>query len=201
MKEDMELICKILNHSINEIYYKAIDNIIRKHPTISYKTVKEAIGEFDIGEEIQLLLYEAYTLLDLIKEAGISENNYSNMAKQYKHASKKILKLSLEKNIIYMLPKPSRVVYYLAYILHQHFHINQDEIKYILDILLPTREPNKSRMPKNKEDLNKKIQNSCELQKHLANTNEGLQKKLAYFTLSIFIFDEMNHYSHLVYDI
>lgn len=190
-----------INQSALEKTFNIFIRTIKESNDIDYKplnVLEEYYDGYSFNSFDGIIIFECYTLIQIIKKYNITDNNYISKEKVFDNAVKSIEGLTPKKLRISMLPKPSRVLYVLKYYLHHHFNIDKDTTKAILDVVTD-KNPKNSRMPRNNEDFNEEIKLSNDVNDYKFNTTEG-REKWQYFNLSIFILQEFKEFRNIVYD-
>lgn len=190
---------KILEESIENTYKKYYDDLITKNKKYSINDIENYIfKDLRIKNDYQLMIIilESFYLFKVIISVGLNEDNYSKKEKIFNNALLTIKELSPYTETIKMLPRPSKVKYYLSYLLNNFFKIEKSEIHYILDIVFE-KNSIMSRLPKKNQKLNQTINDCLFRQEYAFNNTEGL-KKFQYFGISIFIFEELTNFKNLI---
>ncbi len=190
-----------IHQSALEKTFNILIRTIKESNNIDYEPLNVLRKDYDGYQHesfVGIIIFECYTLLQIIKNAGITEDNYKTQEEKFNRAAENIKKLSNLNCDIPMLPKLSRVLYVLKYYLHHHFDTDKTTTKYILDEIAD-REPNHSRMPRNNENLNEEIALINAVNDYKFNTHEG-KEKWQYFVMSIFSLQEFKEFKNLVYN-
>jgi len=145
---------KLFNSPCNEsIQEEEKINIIKKNNSFNYTALDDLDSDMlpCCNAKVRLLVYECYTLLQIIKERGITEDNYQGKEETLNRALSTIEELAGKKlNITMLLPRPSSVTYLLQDCIKNSGGDNTC-ITHILDIVLEKKVCT-SRMPKKKLD-------------------------------------------------
>ena len=181
---EMEVKLQVIKES-NKINYDNLD-CLNHYPWYADNT------------NLGILIFECYTLLQIIKNSGITEDNYNAKEEVFDRAVSHIETYSGEKPNIAMFPKPSFILYVLKYHLQESASIDKNKIKAILEIVA-NKPPSRSRMPRNKEDTNQHISYVEEIKSHIANSTEGF-KKWSFYSFTIFSLPTLGQFEKLVYN-
>ncbi len=185
LEKSFSIIIRTIKES-NDVEYAPLDVLLKDYEGYKHESFAG------------IIIFECYTLLQIIKNADITDDNYNTNEKKFNHAIANIQRLSRDGCNIQMLPKPSRILYILKYYLYHHFDIGKEITKYILDEVAD-KDPLNSRMPKNNEPLNEEIALTNKINDYKFNTHEG-REKWQYFDMSIFSLQEFKEFRKIVYN-
>lgn len=194
-----------LNHtvgkSIEQNFINSYNKLLEDNIDIDITVIKDNIFEYmNLKDDYQLkiIILEAFFLLVKIQQSGITENSYTTDEAKYENAISNIKVLTAQMCNLKMLPRPSKVIYYLKYFLYNFFKLEKNTVKSIVDIVANKEDTFSSRMPRINKELDLLICNTLEHQSYLFNNTDGIGK-FKYFGTSIFITKELHSFKNLIY--